>query len=236
MTRTVLKTLTAIAALAIAAASLSAPGFAADGNGIGRTKFKILVPKSDRGQGASQVVTSQFVAPKAKKDGGPSQVVTSQFVAPKAKKDGGNGGSGPVVFRLTPKAPPAGSGPTGSGGFTTAKIVTPKAPRGDGPAIASTETPAPLLLAPAAGDGKAEAKIEAPAESALPAPEPAPEAKPAIVAASDGQVALAYLRAAARYGYGDDTPGYDGADRSDRGYGDGYDGDDSYGGYGDGCD
>jgi hypothetical protein len=141
------------------------------------------------------------------------------------------------VFRLTPKAPPAGSGPAGNGGFTTTKIVTPKAPRGDGPAIASTETPAPLLLAPAAGEAKAEAKVEAPAESALPAPEPTPEAGPAIVAATDGQVALAYLRAADRYGYGDDTPASDdGDDRFYRGYGDGYDGDYSYGGYGDGCD
>jgi len=222
MTSTVRKALIAITALTLAATSLSAPSFAKDGDQgdqVKRGKFQILVPKSDRVAGSDQIATTQFVAPKAKKAGGSGQVFTSQFVAPKADRD--NGGSGPVVFRLTPKSPLAGSGPSGNS-VTTAKFVAPKASRDDAPVVASVETPKPLLLGPAT---VSLAAPEAPAETS--ATDAGPESTP-IIAATNGQVTLAYLRAAQRYGYGGYSPASYQAD-------DDADGDSAYAGedYGD---
>jgi hypothetical protein len=206
MTSTVRKALIAITALTLATTSLSAPGFAKDSG-----KFQIVVPKSDRVAGSGQIATTQFVAPKAKKAGGSGQVFTSQFVAPKADRD--NGGSGPVLFRLTPKSPLAGSGPS-SNSVTTAKFVAPKASRDDVPVVASVETPKPLLLAPAS------ASTETVADQGAPAPvestdqaDTAPASTGSVLPASNNDVALAYYRAAEKYGYGDESYG-------DQGYGD----------------
>jgi hypothetical protein len=196
MTSTFRKALIAITALTLAATSLSAPSFAKDGD-LKRGKFQIVVPKSDRVGGSGQIATTQFVAPKAKKAGGSGQVFTSQFVPPKADRD--NGGSGLVLFRLTPKSPLAGSGPSGNS-VTTAKFVAPKATREDAPVVASVEAPKPLLLAPATVSLPV---AEAPAETS--ATDAGPESAP-IIAATSGQVTLAYLRAAQRYGYGGYSP------------------------------
>jgi len=117
--------------------------------------------------------------------------------------------------------------------------VAPKAPRGDGPVVATTEQPkfaAPQLLAPAS------ATTSAKVEQAIPAPAPvetkaalvvatseAPAPAPAVTEASDRDVELAYARAAPRYGYGDYAGGYE---NYDQGYDDSYTG----GSYGDdGC-
>jgi hypothetical protein len=229
MTSTVRKALIAITALTLAATSLSAPSFAKDGD-LKRGKFQIVVPKSDRVAGSDQIATTQFVAPKAKKASGSGQVFTSQFVAPKADRD--NGGSGPVVFRLTPKSPLAGSGP--SGDVTTAKFVAPKASREDAPILASVETPKPLLLGPAT---VSLAAPEAPAETS--ATDAGPESAP-IIAATNGQVTLAYLRAAQRYGYGSYSPAsYEADDDADGDQNYGSEDSGSYEGYGhgeQGCD
>jgi hypothetical protein len=251
MTSTHLRnSLTAALAFTVAATLIVGTAFAADG-GNGKFKrrgnngqlntgtFQIVVPKADRGGSGGKV--AKFVAPKADR-------TTAQFVAPKA--DRGKTGGPTTLFSLSPKAQRTGNGPTvvkfvapkaprGDGGSTTAQIVAPKAPRGDGPIVATAEPPkfaAPQLLAPASAPtpAKVEQAISAPApvetkaapvvaasETLAPAP--------AATVASDGEVELAYVRAAQRYGYGD----YEGGNENyDQGYDDAYTG----GSYGDdGC-
>jgi hypothetical protein len=118
--------------------------------------------------------------------------------------------------------------------------VAPKAPRGDGPIVATAEPPkfaAPQLLAPASAPtpAKVEQAVSAPApvETKAAAPVVAasetPAPAPAVTEASAGEVELAYTRAAQRYGYGDYEGGYE---NYDQGYDDTYTG----GSYGDdGC-
>jgi hypothetical protein len=156
------------------------------------------------------------------------------------------------VFRLTPKAPPAGSGTgagtttaqfvapkakkDGSGGSTiTAQFVAPKAKMTETEVIAKADTPAkPLLLAPAT------TSTMVAVDQAAPAPKAVAEAAPADTATADGkfhatprEVELAYLRAAARYGYGSYAASY--SENDDQGsyddgtYDEGYEG----AGYGD---
>jgi hypothetical protein len=225
------KALTAALALTLAATVTSATSFAKDRKGL-------------------KTETFQFVAPKANR-GGDAGTVTAKFLPPKSGRD--NGGSGPTtVFRLTPKANPAGSGPIttqfvapksdrgnagnsggpkivefvppkserGNSGSGAAKIIAPKAPRGDEPVLASAEQPAkPLLLAPASPETVADQGAPAQAASTIQA-----DAAPStgtVLPASKSDVALAYYRAAERYGYGsysyasddygsDDDYGYEG--------------------------
>jgi hypothetical protein len=236
MTSTVLhQALTAVVALTLAATCAGAPAFAKD-------------------RGTSKVASNQFVAPKslvapkAPRDNGGNaggQVFTSQFVAPKAPRDNGGNSGGQVfttkilvpksnpVLRVTPKAP-------------VAEFVAPKAPRGDQgdqTVVASIEQPQPLLLAPATSTPAvaADQGSPVPAEASTDeASTPVAESQTAPVAAdTDSQVAVAHLRAAQHYGYGDYAPasyqasdeGYDESD-SDNSY---EDSDSSYSnqGYGD---
>jgi hypothetical protein len=149
----------------------------------------------------------------------------AQFVAPKSGRTGSglgsNGGSPTTVFRLTPKAPVAGSSSgsgtttaqfvapkakkTGSGGSITAQFVAPKAKKVEPEVIAKVDTPAkPLLLAPAT------ASTAVAVDQGAPAPEPVAKAIPAETQTPDAgqiettprEVALAYLHASQRYGYG----------------------------------
>jgi hypothetical protein len=117
--------------------------------------------------------------------------------------------------------------------------VAPKAPRGDGPVVATAEPPklaAPQLLAPASAPTpvKIEQAVSAPAPAetkAAPvvAASETPAPAPAVTEASASEVELAYVRAAQRYGYGDYAGGYQ---TYDQGYDDTYTG----GSYGDdGC-
>jgi hypothetical protein len=214
-------------------------------------------PRDNGGNGGGQVFTSQFVAPKANRDNGGNgggQVFTSQFVAPKANRDNGGNGSFPVVQRVTPQAPvaefvapKAPRNNSNDSGITTAKFVAPKAPRGDQTVVASLEQPQPLLLAPATSTPAvvADQGSPVPAEASTDeASTPVAESQTAPVAAdtaadTDSQVAVAHLRAAQHYGYGDYAPasyqasdeGYDESD-SDNSY---EDSDSSYSnqGYGD---
>ena len=155
------------------------------------------------------------MAPKAGRTG--SGTITAQFVAPKAKK-GGPGGS-----------------------TITAQFVAPKAKKTETEVIAKADTPAkPLLLA------LATTSASVAVDQGAPAPKAVAEATPAETATPDAgklhatplEVELAYLRAAARYGYGayaaahseDDDESSDSYD--DNTYDDGYQG----AGYGDeGC-
>jgi len=125
--------------------------------------------------------------------------------------------------------------------------VAPKAPRGDQgdqTVVASIEQPQPLLLAPATSTPvvAADQGSPVPAEASTDeASTPVAESQTAPVAAdtTDSQVAVAHLRAAQQYGYGDYAPasyqasdeGYDESD-SDNSY---EDSDSSYSnqGYGD---
>ena len=222
--------LIAVLAFTVAAALIVASAFAADGdNGNSRRRgdngklktgaFQIVVPKADRGGSGSQVVKllPPSISPKANRAGlGP----TAQFVAPKADRGNSSGPRTPTtLFSVSPKAPRAGDGPLAGNGPVTAKFVAPKASRGDGPVLAKIEEPrlaAPQLLAPASGTTavkvtqgtSAPAPIETKAPVTVVASEsPAPTA--AVVSTSDHEVALAYVRAAQRYGYGD----YDAADQ-----------------------
>jgi hypothetical protein len=148
----------------------------------------------------------------------------AEFVAPKAPRDNSN-----------------------DSGITTAKFVAPKAPRGDQgdqTVVASLEQPQPLLLAPATSTPAVVADQGSPVPAEASTDEvstPVAESETAPVAAdtTDSQVAVAHLRAAQHYGYGDYAPasyqasdeGYDESD-SDNSY---EDSDSSYSnqGYGD---
>jgi hypothetical protein len=205
MTRTVLRTAVSAAAALALITCFSGSSFAADGD-----------------NSAKQIKTLKFVAPKAP---------VAQFVAPKSGRTGSglgsNGGSPTTVFRLTPKAPVAGSSSgsgtttaqfvapkakkTGSGGSITAQFVAPKAKKAEPEVIAKVDTPAkPLLLAPAT------ASTAVAVDQGAPAPEPVAEAIPAETQTPDAgqiettprEVALAYLRASQRYGYGAYTASY----------------------------
>jgi len=245
---TVRKALTAVLALTLAATLMSATSFAKDGD-------------NDRKSGKGQIKTGsfQFVAPKADR-GGDAGKATAKFLPPKSGRDNGGGGSTPV-FRLTPKADPAGSGPvttqfvapksdrgnsgnSGSpkivefvppksergntdSGATTAKIVVPKAPRGDAPVLASAEKPAkPLLLAPASTSTETVADQSAPLPASSTIETEAAPSTGTVLPASNNEVALAYYRAAERYGYGSQSYVSD-----DYGYGDDYGYDDQSYGY-----
>jgi hypothetical protein len=242
--------LSAALAFTVAATLIVGSAFAADGDG-GKNKrrgnngkfntgtFQIVVPKADRGGSGRQV--AKFVAPKADRGNGGNPAIitippkanrtTAQFVAPKA--DRGKTGGPTTLFSVSPKAPRTGNGPT------VVKFVAPKAPRGDGPVVATAEPSklaAPQLLAPASAPtpAKVEQAISAPAPvetKAAPvvAAGEAPAPAPAATEASAGEVELAYVRAAQRYGYGDYAGGYQ---TYDQGYDDAYTG----GSYGDdGC-
>jgi hypothetical protein len=205
MTRTVLQTAVSAAAALALVTCFSSPSFAADGDNQNSTK---------------QIKTLKFVAPKAP---------VAQFVAPKSGRTGSglgsNGGSPTTVFRLTPKAPVAGSSSgsgtttaqfvapkakkTGSGGSITAKFVAPKAKKVEPEVIAKLDTPSkPLLLAPAT------TSTAIAVDQGAPAPEPVAKAIPVEtpdagqIESSPREVALAYLRAAQRYGYGAYTASY----------------------------
>jgi hypothetical protein len=197
MTRTVLQTAVSAAAAFALAICFSGPGFAADGDNSGK-----------------QIKRFEFVAPKAP---------VAQFVPPKSGRTGsglGSGGSPTTVFRLTPKAPVAGSSSgsgtttaqfvapkakkTGSGGSTTAQFVAPKSKKVE-TQTAKIDTPAkPLLLAPAT------ASTTVAVDQGAPAPEPVAKTIPVETTTPDAgqiessprEVALAYLRASERYGYG----------------------------------
>lgn len=246
-----------IAALAVTVAAVLFAGsaFAADGdNGkfkrrgnnaqLNTGTFQIVVPKADRSGSGGTV--AKFVAPKADRSGSGSQV--AKFVAPKADRGTTRGPT--TLFSLSPEgaagrqryydSPNRGpQGPRGGDGPTVVKFVAPKAPRGDGPVVASAGQPklaAPQLLAPAsaATTVKVEQAVSAPAPvetksapavvaSESPAPVPAP------TEASAREVELAYAHAAQRYGYGAYAGGYE---TYDQGYDDDYTG----GSYGDdGC-
>jgi hypothetical protein len=201
--RTVLRTAVSAAAAFALITCFSGSSFAADGD-----------------NSAKQIKTLKFVAPKAP---------VAQFVAPKSGRTGSglgsNGGSPTTVFRLTPKAPVAGSSSgsgtttaqfvapkakkTGSGGSITAQFVAPKAKKAEPEVIAKVDTPAkPLLLAPAS------ASTAVAVDQGAPAPEPVAKAIPVEtpdagqIESSPREVALAYLRAAQRYGYGAYTASY----------------------------
>jgi hypothetical protein len=203
MTRTVLHTAVSAAAALALITCFSGSSFAADGD-----------------NSAKQIKTLKFVAPKAP---------VAQFVAPKSGRTGSglgsNGGSPTTVFRLTPKAPVAGSSSgsstttaqfvapkakkTGSGGSITAKFVAPKAKKVEPEVIAKLDTPSkPLLLAPAT------TSTAVAVDQGAPAPEPVAKAIPVEtpdagqIESSPREVALAYLRAAQRYGYGAYTASY----------------------------
>ena len=135
MTSTVCKALVGVATLTLAATSLSAPGFAKDGNQSKRNTsqtFQFVAPKATKTGGSRQVFTSQFVAPKAPRTGsGPSGdgVTTAKFVAPKAPRE-----DAPVVASLgTPKplllAPvttsPAAAVQTGAAAETSTAVAEP---------------------------------------------------------------------------------------------------------------
>ncbi len=240
MTSTVLhQALTTVVALTLAATCAGAPAFAKDRgtSKVASNQFvapkSLVAPKAPRdngGNGGGQVFTSQFVAPKAPRDNGGNsggQVFTTKILVPKSNP----------VLRVTPKAP-------------VAEFVAPKAPRGDQgdqTVVASIEQPQPLLLAPATSTPAvaADQGSAVPAEASTDeASTPVAESQTAPVAAdtaadTDSQVAVAHLRAAQHYGYGDYAPasyqasdeGYDESD-SDNSY---EDSDSSYSnqGYGD---
>jgi hypothetical protein len=113
MTRTVLHTAVSAAAALSFAICFSGSSFAADGdNSTKQIKtLKFAAPKAP---------VAQFVTPKAP---------VAQFVPPKSGRTGSglgsNGGSPTTVFRLTPKAPVAGS--SSGSATTTAQFVAPKA-------------------------------------------------------------------------------------------------------------
>jgi hypothetical protein len=211
MTRIILRT--AISAALALVTFYSSSGLAADRDHSVKS-FQFVAPKAP---------VAQFVPPKA------------QFVAPKA----------PVAQFVPPKAqfvaPKAGR--TGSGTIT-AQIVAPKAKKIETEVIAKADTPAkPLLLAPAT------TSTTVAVDQSAPAPKAVAEATPAETATPDAgkfhatvrEVELAYLRAAARYGYGayaasysedDDEGSYDDGSYSGGTYDEGYEG----AGYGDeGC-
>ena len=219
---TVRKALTAALALTLAATLMSATSFAKDGD-------------NDRKSGKNQIKTGtfQFVAPKADR-GGDAGKATAKFLPPKSGRDNGGSGSTPV-FRLTPKANPAGSGPIttqfvapksdrgnsgnsggpkivefvppkserGNSSSGAAKIIAPKAPRGDEPVLASAGEPTkPLLLAPPSRSPETVADQGAPAPAASTIQAEAAPSAGIVLPASNNEVALAYYRAAERYGYG----------------------------------
>ncbi len=137
------------------------------------------------------------LTPKANPAG--SGPITTQFVAPKSDRGNAGNSGGPKIVEFVP--PKSERGNSGSG-VTTAKIVVPKAPRGDEPVLASAEQPAkPLLLAPASTSTEtvADQGAPAPAASAIQAEAPSTGI---VLPASSNEVALAYYRAAERYGYG----------------------------------
>jgi hypothetical protein len=207
---------TAISAALTLVTFYSSPGLAADRDNSGKQikRFEFVAPKAP---------VAQLVPPKA------------QFVAPKAGRTGSGLGS-TTVFRLTPKAPPAGSS-TGSG-TVTAQFVAPKAKKAETEVIAKVDTPAkPLLLAPAT------TSTTTTVDQAAPAPKAVAEATPETAAPDAGalhatprEVELAYLRAAARYGYGAYVASYS-EDDDEGSYDDGtYDEGHEGAGYGDeGC-
>jgi len=134
-------------------------------------------------------------------------------VAPKSDRGNSGNSGGPKIVEFVPPKSERGNSDSG---VTTAKIIAPKAPRGDEPVLASAEQPTkPLLLAPAS------ASIETVADQGAPAPAASTiqaEAAPStgiVLPASNNEVALAYYRAAERYGYGsqsyvsDDDYGYE---------------------------
>jgi hypothetical protein len=230
MTRTALHTtLSTIAAIALATTCATA-SFAADGDNSGKqTKtLKFVAPKAP---------VAQFVPPKAP---------VAQFVPPKAGRDlGNNGGSPKTLFRLTPKAPVFGSN-TGSGsttaqfvapkakktgsagGSVTAKFVAPKAKKTDTKIIAKADTPQkPLLLAPATTSTAVAVDQAAPAPKAVAEATPVETPDAGQIEASSREVALAYLRASQRYGYGSYAASYsdseDYGSYEDSGYDESYD-------------
>ena len=253
MTSTVLhQALTTVVALTLAATCAGAPAFAKDRgtSKVASNQFvapkSLVAPKAPRdngGNGGGQVFTSQFVAPKAPRDNGGNsggQVFTTKILVPKSNP----------VLRVTPKAPvaefvapKAPRNNSDDGIISTAKFVAPKAPRGDQTVVASIEQPQPLLLAPATSTPAVAADQGSPVPAEASTDEvstPVAESETAPVAAdTDSQVAVAHLRAAQQYGYGDYAPasyqasdeGYDEAD-SDNSY---EDSDSSYSsqGYGD---
>jgi hypothetical protein len=213
MTRTVLHTAVSAAAALSFAICFSGSSFAADGdNSTKQIKtLKFVAPKAP---------VAQFVTPKAP---------VAQFVPPKSGRTGSglgsNGGSSTTVFRLTPKAPVAGSSSgsgtttaqfvapkankTGSGGSITAQFVAPKAKKVEPEVIAKVDTPSkPLLLAPAT------ASTAVAVDQGAPAPKPVAKAIPVEtpdagqIETTPREVALAYLRASHRYGYGAYTASY----------------------------
>jgi hypothetical protein len=225
---TVHKALTAALALTLAATLMSATSFAKDGDndrkgGKAQLKtdtFQFVAPKANRG-GDAGTATAKFLPPKSGRDNGgsgptpvfrltpkatPAGSITTQFVAPKSDRGNAGNSGGPKIVEFVP--PKAERGNSDSG-VTTAKIIVPKAPRGDEPVLASAEQPAkPLLLAPASATPEtvADQGAPAPAASTIQA-----EAVPTIVKtgtllpASNNDVKLAYYRAAERYGYGSDS-------------------------------
>lgn len=210
MTRIVLHT--DISAALTLVTFYSSPGLAADRDHSGKS-FQFVAPKAPVAQFVPP--KAQFVAPKAGRTG--SGTITAQFVAPKAKKDGPGGST------------------------ITAQFVAPKAKKTETEVIAKADTPAkPLLLAPATTSTSVAVDQGAPAPKAVAEATPAETATPDAgkLHATPGEVELAYLRAAARYGYGayaaayseDDDESFDSYD--DNTYDDGYQG----AGYGDeGC-
>jgi hypothetical protein len=98
---------------------------------------------------------------------------------------------------------------TGSGGSITAKFVAPKAKKVEPEVIAKVDTPSkPLLLAPAT------ASTAVAVDQGAPAPKPVAKAIPVEtpdagqIETTPREVALAYLRASHRYGYGAYTASY----------------------------
>jgi hypothetical protein len=228
---------------------MSATCFAKDrdndrkGNGQVKTGiFQIVAPKANRG-GDAGTVTAKFLPPKSgRENGGTTPVfrltpkatpagsgpITTQFVAPKSDRgNSGNSGGSKIVQFVPPKSERGNS----DSGVTTAKIIAPKAPRGDEPVLASAEQPAkPLLLAPASTETVTDQGAQAPAASAAQAE--TPSSTGIVLPASNNDVALAYYRAAERYGYGSQSYVSDDDYDYDYDYEDDYGHDDQSYGYG----
>lgn len=235
------KASTAALALTLAATMMSATSFSKDRKGNGQVKtgtFQIVAPKANRG-GDAGTVTAKFLPPKSgRENGGTTPVfrltpkappagsgpITTQFVAPKSDRgNSGNSGGSKIVQFVPPKSERGNS----DSGVTTAKIIAPKAPRGDEPVLASAEQPAkPLLLAPASTETVTDQGAQAPAASAIQAE--SPSSTGIVLPASNNDVALAYYRAAERYGYGSQSYVSD----DDYDYEDDYGHDDQSYGYG----
>jgi hypothetical protein len=223
------KALTAALALTLAATVTSATSFAKDRKGLKTETFQFVAPKANRG-GDAAPVTAKFLPPKSGRDNGGSGStpvfrltpkanpagsgpVTTQFVAPKSDRgNSGNSGTPKVVEFVPPKSERGNSG----SGVTTAKIIVPKAPRGDEPVLASAGDPTkPLLLAPASTSTETVADQSAPAPASSTIQAEAAPSTGIVLPASNNEVALAYYRAAERYGYGsqnyvsDDDYGYE---------------------------